>query len=294
MHLDIDILLEIINWELEIKEKFIFIMAQQSTKKIYVLIILLAAIVSLIFFNAAGWLEPPKNMFFKIAVPVLKPFQIIGSKISGSIKLMTEIKNLAKENAEFKKENELLIVSVSKLSEAARENQFLRTQLGLVPPWKLKIILADIIGFGPGNLGEYFLIDRGKEDGVLSGQAAIYAGGFLVGRITTADNNLGMVMALVDSASSVFAITEETRVGGAILGDQGVGLILDMVPPDKEVNMGEIVLSSGLDSKTPKGLIIGKVAKKISGENDIFQRFKIKPAVNYKEIERVFIILGNE
>lgn len=269
-------------------------MPQKNSKKIYVLSVLLAAVVLLIFFSSAGWLQAPKTIFFKIAVPVLKPFQLLSNKISGSYKLMTEIKSLIKENEKLRSENELLDVSSVKLAEIERENQFLKAQLQLVPRLKSKIILADVIGFEPGNFGEHFLVNQGEKAGASSGQAIIYAGGFLIGKINEADKNLSKAMALVDSASSVFAVTEDTRVGGAVKGDHGVGLIFDMVPPDKAVSIGENVLSSGLDSQIPRGLIIGKISEKISLEGDIFQRFKIKPAVNYKEIERVFIVTGNE
>jgi len=98
---------------------------------------------------------------------------------------------------------------------------------------------------------------------------------------------------LTDSDSAVFTLTQETRVGGVVRGDHGVGLILDMIPPEKEIKPQELVISSGLDGFIPNGLVIGEVENKISSESEVFQRFKIKPSINYNEIETVFIILGN-
>lgn len=269
-------------------------MIKRNYYKFYIPLILLAAIILLIFFNSLGWLAGAKNIFFKVAAPILKPFAALGGRVSGSIKFLTQIKNLAQENARLKAENELGMGAVFKLAEAERENDFLRKQLALVPPIKSRLVLADVVGFEPGNIGEYFFIKQGEDIRVSIGQAVIYASGFLTGKIHETEGDFAKVMALVDPASSVFAVSEETRASGVVRGDHGVGLILDMVPPDKEVKTKEIIISSGLDGQIPRGLIIGEVAEKISVSSDIFQRFKIKPAVNYKELERVFVVAGNE
>jgi cell shape-determining protein MreC len=67
-----------------------------------------------------------------------------------------------------------------------------------------------------------------------------------------------------------------------------------MIPPEKEIIPQELIVSSGLDGSIPKGLVIGQVDTKISTESEVFQRFKIKPAFNYSEMETVFVVLGNK
>ncbi len=269
-------------------------MQNRQNQKFYILGILLAVVVLLIFFNSLGWLGPVRDLLLRALALATRPFVIMGNKVSGAFGVAANLKNLINENSQLKQENDDLVLVVSKMAELTRENEILRRQLQLVPPIKSKMADANIIGFNPGNLGQYFLIDEGVSDGIQVNQAVIYSGGFLVGKVTEVSAAVSKVLALTDSQSSVFALSQDTRVSGVIKGDHGVGLILDMVPPEKEINDKEMIISSGLDSSIPRGLVIGQIEAKISTESEVFQRFKIKPAVNYKEIESVFVVLGNE
>lgn len=269
-------------------------MANKNLSKFYLLGGLAAIILLLIFFNSLGWLRPVKNFFYGVSLPALKPFQSLGLKMYSAVHTTMELKNLLKENSQLKQENEKLLAKMSDLWEAAEENDFLRKQLQLKPNYNSKILMADLVGFDPGNFNQYFLINKGKRDGVAVGQAVIFAGGFLVGQIYEADDYVSKVLPIADLKSSVFALTQETRSGGVVKGEHGVSLIMEIIPTQKQVQEDEVVISSGLDGHLPKGLVIGQIEKKISLDSEASQRFTVKPAVNYKELEAVFVILGND
>ena len=268
-------------------------MRKRIFSKFYILGGLVAAIILLIFLNFFGWLEWPKKIFLKATVPILKPFEIAGRKTSGALSVLFNIKIIIQENSKLRQENQDLILKISGLIEMAQENKILRQQLQIDFPLESKMIQADLVGYDPGNVGQYFFIGAGSDNGVNIGQGVILPGGFLVGKVVEAKNNLSKVLEITDSESSIFALTQETRVGGVVRGDHGVGLILDMIPPEKEIKPQELIISSGLDGSIPKGLVIGQVENRISTESEVFQRFKIKPAINYNDIETVFVILGN-
>ncbi len=269
-------------------------MPRRNFSKFYILVILIAAIVLLIFLNSIGWLNWPAKVFYGVTGFIAKPFEILGNKVSGAINLVVNLKELMKENSQLKDENRQLTLKISELSEISQENKLLREELKLESSVKSKKVLADLIGFDLSGLGQYFFINRGKNDGVTEGQAVIFAGGFLVGKIIETEENLSKVLALTDSQSLIFALTQESRASGVVRGDHGVGLILDQVASEKEVKDKEIIVTSGLDSHLPKGLIIGQIESKISSESDVFQKFEVKIGINHKEIESVFVVLGNE
>src|SRR4030042_6792842 len=266
-------------------------MPKKNYSKFYILATILAAVVLLIFLNYIGWLSAPKNIIFKISTPVFYFFQRVGLKISGTTKLFFNLNDLAKKNENLAEKNRQLLLRLTNLSQIKNENSLLRLQLQVEPPSNSRLVLADIIGYDPGNLGNYVLINCGQSVGVKVNQAVIYAGGYLVGKIAEVNENLSKVMVLSDSDSAVFAVTQESKAGGVIRGDHGVGLTLDMVPFEKKPISGEIVVSSGLGGDTPKNLIIGKIETRISSESEAFQKFKIEPIINYREIESVFVII---
>jgi len=271
-----------------------FKMIRRNNSKFYVLAGLIAAIILLIFLNFIGWLNKPKSAFLNVTAVVARPFTLASSRVVSLAKAMLSLKGLVQENNQLRQANEELTLKMSDLLEAAQENKILRAQLQIAPPLKSKLTKANLVGFDPSNFGQYFLIDRGRRDGVIKNQGVIFGGGFLVGKISEVNDNSSQVLILTDSASSVFILTQESRVGGVVRGDHGVGLILDMIPPEKNVKFGESVISSGLDGFLPKGLLIGTIGNKISKESDVFQKFEVKALVNYKEIESVFVVLGNE
>ena len=267
-------------------------MVRQDNSKFYILGAIIAAIILLIFLNSLGWLNWPKKVFLSVAYPVARPFNLLGIRVSDSARALFGIKGLIDENSQLQEQNQELTLKLSGLLETVEENKLLREQLRVSLPDSSIMIQANIVGFDPGNLGQYFLIDRGKKDGIKIGQAVIYAGGFLVGKINESDDLSAKVLSLTDSDSSVFCLTQEGRVSGVIRGDHGAGIFFDMVAPEKAVSQGETIISSGLDNGIPKGLLVGRVGEKISKESDVFQKFKVTPFVNDKEIESIFVIFG--
>jgi len=207
---------------------------------------------------------------------------------------MADLKNLINENYELKNENQGLLLRLAGLNEAANENKLLRQQLQISPSFESKIVMGNLIGFDPGNLGKYFLINKGRKDGIKDNQAVIFSGGFLVGKVMETGDIWSKVLPLGDPASSVFALSQDSRVGGVVKGDFGVGLVLEVVPQQKQIQEGEIIITSGLNDFLPKGLIIGQAENRISLESEAVQKIKIKPSVNYREIETVFVILNDE
>jgi rod shape-determining protein MreC len=67
---------------------------------------------------------------------------------------------------------------------------------------------------------------------------------------------------------------------------------MDLVPKNLEVKKDQKIISSGLDSVLPKGLLIGKISKIESSESEIFQKIEVTPIVDIEKLERVFIILN--
>jgi rod shape-determining protein MreC len=98
------------------------------------------------------------------------------------------------------------------------------------------------------------------------------------------------VLLISDSDSMVNAITQDSRVSGIVKGTTGLGLDMEMIPINKEIKTGETVLTSGRNDNFPAGLIIGKISDVILKETDIFQKAAIQSAVNFSELESVFVI----
>lgn len=254
------------------------------------LAVFLAVILLLIFFNWRGSLAGPKNLVYLAASPFLKLFQAVDRGLSGSWNFFMTLKDLNRENAELKNQNSELLGELVEMKETVRENESLRQQLGLASVGAKNLVLAEVTGYNPVQ-GQYFLIDKGLAAGLTEGAAVVAAGNFLVGRVVEVGKNYSKVILISDSASSVSAMTQNTRINGIVRGSHGLGLAMEMVPIDAPIENGEMVLSAGLNDGLPKNLVIGKVESVSKKESDIFQKALISPAVAVDQLKQVFVYL---
>ncbi|MDD5589895.1 MAG: rod shape-determining protein MreC [Candidatus Portnoybacteria bacterium] len=268
-------------------------MAKNNSRKFYILGGIVAATALLVFFNFSGWFSAPKDFVCRICFSVSRPFYSLGLKISGIFHFVGNFKDLAYENEQLKEENRQLTLKFVELREVLNENDFLSKQLQMLPPLKSRLIMADIVGFNSDNLGQLLMLNRGANEGLAENQAAIFAGGLLVGRLIKVNKNSSQVLAITDSKSSVLAVTQESRLSGVIKGDHSAGLIFEVASLKEGINEGELLITSGLDGNFPRGLLIGRIESKISQESEALHRFKVKPALNCKQLERVFVVIGN-
>lgn len=260
----------------------------------YPLIISLLIIFCLIFINQNGWLDIIHNIFFKSSSFVQKNVFQISLKADNFVDFIISIKNFERENAELKEINLELLGEIVELKEIAKENEALRQQMGLLAREQNKLVLADIIGNDSSSWGKYFLINKGKKDGVEKKAVVIAAGNLLVGQVVEVFDSFSRARLITDSNSLVNARVQDSEITGLIKGEaseQELDLIFDLLPQDKKINSGSAVITSGLSGLFPPGLLIGRVEKVISSDAQISQVVKVKPVVDFSKLEKVFVIV---
>lgn len=164
---------------------------------------------------------------------------------------------------------------------------------------ELTRVLAYVIGHGPNPLFHDVIVDRGAGDDVRVGMAVESARG-LVGQVYRTTQNSAQVVLLTDSLSRVPARLSESRATGIVRGGNTGGfLIMDWVDLETQIAVGEIVVTSGLEGNSvqeesadrfPAGIVIGRVIEVDRNEAELFQRAIIQPAVDFDQLELVFVI----
>ncbi len=264
-------------------------MSNINRSKLINFFVVLAVILLLIFFNWRGLLSGPKGLVFWTTRPLVVFFQAVDNWVSTPWHFFATLKDLAQENARLTNENKVLWGEASRLKEVARENEWLRQQLNLDQPAKQRLVMVEVSGYDLTQ-GQYFLVNRGSADGVVAGLAVAAANNFLVGRVVEVNDNFSKILLISDGASAINAVTQDTRVNGSVKGSHGLGITLEMVPIDAQINVGETVLSSGLNDGIPRGLVIGRITSLNKKANEIWQSAVIAPAADLNNLEQVFII----
>jgi len=253
-------------------------------------ILSLLIIVGLIFFNSQGWLKIPQDIFFRLTGFGQKISYQIALKTNDLIDFLTSINKFNQKNIQLTKENEELLSQLVQLKEMARENEFLRQQIGLVSGESPQLILANVIGQNLSPFEKCLLINQGAKDGVEEKAVVIMAGNFLIGQVIEVGSSFAKVQLIIDPNSRVNALIQESGVAGLVKSNQGLNLTVDLIPQGETIREGQTVVTSGLAGIFPSGLLIGQISQVVSIDVQVFQKAKIEPAFDFKKLDKVFVI----
>ena len=208
-------------------------------------------------------------------------------------------RQLARQNEALRRENEELRRQAQALGEIGRENLRLHQLLSLKEHPGLRTLSARVIGRDASNWWKSIQIDRGSNDGVRENLAVLDADG-LVGKTISVTRGEARVLLLVDPNCKVSAFLQDTREPGVAAGAAGAftfspRCVMTYVNRDAKIKPGEFVITSGLGGVFPKGMPIGIVRRtQLNKQTGMYQDVEIKPAVDFRRLEEVLVVLGQE
>lgn len=201
---------------------------------------------------------------------------------------------LREENRLLKSKVDDLTVQVATLQEVARENELLRAEMGFASSHSVyglrgADVTSKVVGDEPGSLIRALVIDSGRDAGLLPDMPVVTGRG-LVGRVIEVNPTSAKVMLINDPRSSVAALVQRSRAAGLVKGQVDGSIIMDEIGRDEDVQVGDIVLTSGLGEVFPKGIVIGQVSEVLRNDTAMYQRAVINPSANLDSLEVVLIM----
>jgi len=254
--------------------------------KIGIIVVLLIAF--FVILNLIGFSKGVKNLIYLISQPIQKTFWKMGDEISDFFEMISEMRNLKKENEELKLKIQELIAENVALKELKKENEILRTALELGLQEEFKLEICQVIGKDISS--DTILINEGFKDGLTKDSPVITQQKILVGRISEVYKNFSKVQLITQKDTSFDAKILDTEISGLIKGEGNLRLFLDLIPPEKEIKKGDVVITTVLGGIFPRGLLVGEIEKVIKSDIEPWQQAKVKPAFNIEGLETLFII----
>jgi rod shape-determining protein MreC len=216
--------------------------------------------------NIYGNIETLKNTY--------KENRILKEKLAGYKSLIYEVQELKEDNEELQKT----------LDKTDSIRDFTPIQ-------------ATVISRSPERWVEQVRINKGSKHGVRQNMAVI-----------TADGMIGKIQTVSDLTATVQLLTgfdEFNRISATISREKGkniFGLIEEfdeeskslsfkiIEESDKDLEEGELVVSSGMGGVFPKGLAIGKVKEVVPDQYGLTRTALIEPAADMYEINHVIVV----
>ena len=199
------------------------------------------------------------------------------------------LRNLKAENEELKRQLAAAQVAGQEQRALADRARGFQKLLELRDSISLATAAAEIIG-GPASPDFRTLtIDKGTRDGLRPDMAVIAPEG-VVGRLVVPSARSAKVQLLVDRNAAAGVIIERTRAQGVVVGSGDDRLQMQYVSEVSDLAVGDVVVTSGIDTIYPKGLIVGRV-EVVEKNGPAFKRIIVKPAVDFSRLEEVLVVL---
>jgi rod shape-determining protein MreC len=239
----------------------------------------------------------PERIGFSIFSFFQKGFSAVGEFFAETINSVATLKELESSHKELLARVESLINIERSFSELKRENERLKEQLGFQHETKYSSISARIIAKDPENIYSTFMLDKGTSQGVVKNQAVIaYQNGVegLVGRVLEVGRSSCIVSPIFDSTAFVAVRLERSRYDGLASGagtlDEPIIIKYVKKRAKDEIQFGDLVVTSGLNSLYPEGITVGRVLAIRDLEYLTSLEIDIEPVIDFGRIEFVFIV----
>jgi rod shape-determining protein MreC len=229
-------------------------------------------------------------------VGAVSPFERAGARGIGNIRGTWShyfaLKNASVENEQLKKENDALKLQISQLQSKAAEADRLGELLNFRQSQRnVPMLPARVIGTSADTASLTIYLDRGERDGIRRNMGVITPDG-VVGKVVESYRDTSQVLLLTDKESGVGAMLSDSRVQSPVGGTGEPLLAMKYIPSDDQVNVGEQVVTSGMDRIFPRDLPVGVVSEVKPGAP--FQRVRVQPAAKLERLEEVIVLLTQQ
>ena len=263
----------------------------------YVFIALILVSFMTLFFSSRNVLDEFKNMGLTMYSGMRGGIYEVSSAASRTVLSIRELAALRREYSELTERIARYEQLERTSAEIRQENFRLREQLGFSETMRYHHIPAELIGRDPDNLFSAFVINKGTRAGVSVDMPVIaYQNGIqgLVGKVVYTGAFESLVMPLYDPSCFVSARLAESRYEG-IVGGQGTPetpLIMRFIRKRArdEINLGEMVVSSGMGGVYPPGINIGRVNRVYYQENELSMEVELEPSIDFSRLEYIFVL----
>lgn len=217
-----------------------------------------------------------------IGATVSVPFQGLGNIFANLTTDQETLSELKQENAELQARN-------AELEESEQTAKRLQDLLDLQDSYSLQSQGARIISGSTDSWTSTITINLGTASGAGVGMPVTASNG-VIGQIIESGLTSSTVRLLSDENSSVSAMIQSTRAQGMLNGSATGQLTLDLIGTDQAVNVGDVVVTSGLGGVFPKGLPLGKVTNVEKNPGSLYLEITVEAFATTENFEEVLVI----
>ncbi len=254
------------------------------------------------FFFLRANIRNPEDMnaidraIMRIAAPIQYVSAALARGISNLIGDYVYLVDVKADNNKLAYENARLEARVRELASAEAENRRLRRMLAMRDTIAAETVSAVVVS---KDTTEYFRVAHVVLDNpgaaVRPNMPVISLDG-IVGTVMRVAGDKVDVQLSIDSGFGGDVVVERTGARGSArgIGDRSrYAMRIEYVQRSDEVNEGDLLLTSGVGCRFPKGIPVARVSKVDKREFGIYQTVEARPPGAFSRLEEVLILLAD-
>lgn len=246
----------------------------------------------ILVFGYFGLLNQFRSGFMYVVAPIQYGLRQVAIDIGGAVNFFIHLNAIRSDNLLLLKENKELTSRMLALKRLEEENSALYKQLKVVNSFDKQLLIASVLGNPEDPTGASIILDKGSRHGIRKGNNVI-SGNYLIGVVSDVTSERSWVNLVVSSevSTTVYDIDSVTKTQGLAIGQHGTSISMTRILPDEQINVGDMIVTSGKDGLFVPGLLVGKVVKIHEVSADPLKEASLEMLFNISHLDRVFIIL---
>jgi rod shape-determining protein MreC len=217
-----------------------------------------------------------------------------GEMLSASANRLVSHQQLLEQNAELTHKATLLSGQLQRYRLLKEENDTLRRLLNSPVRLETRKEVAELMAVDNNPYSHQILIDRGAMQGVYEGQPVLDDKG-VVGQIMQVGSTNSRVLLLADVTHAIPVRIARNNIRLVASGSGSLDeLMLEHVPHSADVEVGDLLLSSGLGEVYPEGYPVGIITIIVRDEGRPFAQVRARPVAQLDRLKYLLLLWPGE
>ena len=192
--------------------------------------------------------------------------------------------------------HQLLVLGsrIERLQELEGENRRLRELLESSARIEDRVLAASVLGVDIDPASSGLVLDKGTQHGVRPGQSVIDADGIL-GQVDHAGPISSTVVLITDPSHALPVLLSRNGLRSVAVGRGPTGeLALAYMPKDADIEVGDLLVSSGLGGRFPAGYPAATVVKVETARAGRYAEVRLQPLADPKRAREVLVVFPTD
>ena len=236
------------------------------------------------------YLEGLRHVAATVLYPLQRAVQMPGEALGWAGGHFVSLRELSEDNATLKRQSVEHAAAAQSFAATQQENARLRGLLAMRTRFSNGAKAVEVLYTGRDPFAQKLFVDKGADAEIQAGEAVIDADG-VVGQVTRVYPYMAEVTLVTDKDHAVPVQVQRSGVRSVLYG-AGAGRPpeLRFMAPSADIQVGDVLVTSGLDGTYPPGLAVARVATLERETGQIFARIACAPLAGVDRSEHLLVV----